>query len=169
MVRCDSSHRKIDLPDSIFMSNDMSLFYKILNPAIAGLLRSPLHGIASGNLMLVTFTGRKSGKTYTTPVRYVKKGEDILCFTAPYIPWWRNLTGGAEVALLIEGRSNRYRATALVNEKERIRENLNHYFSVFPGDTMFYGLKLDKEKKLGPAQLEKAMSAMIVIEASKIK
>lgn len=151
------------------MHDDMSLFYKILNPAIAGLLRSPLHGIASGNLMLVTFTGRKSGKTYTTPVRYVRKGEDILCFTAPYIPWWRNLTGGAEVALLIDGKSDRYRATALIDETDRIRENLNHYFSVFPGDAMFYGLKLDRQKTLNPVQLEKAMSAMIVIEANKIQ
>lgn len=151
------------------MSDDMNLFYKILNPAIAGLLRSSLHGIASGNLMLVTFTGRKSGKTYTTPVRYVRKGEDILCFTAPAIPWWRNLTGGAEVDLLIEGKTGRYLATALVDEPESIPENLNHYFSVFPGDAMFYRLKLDRQKRLDPAELEKAMAAMIVIEARRVR
>lgn len=146
----------------------MNLFYKILNPAISSLLRSGAHGIASGNLMLITFTGRKSGKVRTTPVRYVRKGEAILCFTAPAIPWWRNLTGGADVELLIEGASARYFATALVDERDRIRENLIHYFSVFPRDTMFYHLKLDKTGKLDAAELDKAMKNIVVIEARKI-
>jgi hypothetical protein len=150
------------------MREHMNPFYKILNPAIACLLRGPLHRIVSGNLMLITFTGRKSGKTYTTPVRYVSKGADILCFTTPVIPWWRNLVGGAEVDLLIKGESGRYLATALVDEPERIRENLNHYFSVFPGDAMFYYLKLDRQKRLGPEALQKAMRKMVVIEARRL-
>ena len=29
-------------------------------------LRSPLHGMVSKTVLLITFTGRKSGKTYTT-------------------------------------------------------------------------------------------------------
>lgn len=146
----------------------MNPFYKILNPVITCLLRGPLHRIVSGNLMLIGFTGRKSGKRYTTPVRYVQKGEDILCFTTPVIPWWRNLLGGAEVDLLIRGESGRYLATALVDQPERIRENLNHYFSVFPGDAMFYFLKLDSQKQLGPEALQKALRNMVVIEAKKL-
>lgn len=31
---------------------------------------SPLHGLLSRQLLLVTFTGRKSGKTFTTPAMY---------------------------------------------------------------------------------------------------
>ena len=34
------------------------------------ILRSPLHGMVSKYLTLITFTGRKSGKNYTTPVSY---------------------------------------------------------------------------------------------------
>lgn len=36
---------------------------KFINSAVALLLRSPLHSIASKSLMLLTFTGRKSGKS----------------------------------------------------------------------------------------------------------
>jgi hypothetical protein len=32
------------------------------------LLRSPLHGLLSGMLMLLSYTGRKSGRTYTIPI-----------------------------------------------------------------------------------------------------
>ena len=41
---------------------------RLLNPLLAALLRSPLHRLASKNLMLLTVTGRKSGRTYTLPV-----------------------------------------------------------------------------------------------------
>ena len=42
----------------------------IFNPFMVWLLRSPLHKLASKNTLLITFTGRKSGKKYTTPVNY---------------------------------------------------------------------------------------------------
>ena len=41
---------------------------KLYNPFVGALLRSPLHGFMSNSTMLLTYTGRKSGKTYTTPV-----------------------------------------------------------------------------------------------------
>lgn len=143
----------------------MNPFYKILNPLISRLLRSRWHGLASAHLMLLTFTGRKTGTRRTTPVRYVRKGELILCFTTPAIPWWRNLVGGAAVELLIAGQRMPCYATALVDDTARITENLHYYFSLFPGDALFYHLKLDKQKKLAPAALQKALRHMVVIEA----
>jgi len=41
-----------------------------LNPLMRALLRSPLHGLLSGMLMLLSYTGRKSGKVYTIPIGY---------------------------------------------------------------------------------------------------
>lgn len=36
-----------------------------MNPIMKGLLRSPLHRLLSGTLMLLTYTGRKTGTPYT--------------------------------------------------------------------------------------------------------
>ena len=36
----------------------------LLNHFMSAVLRSPLHPMASRSVMLITFTGRKSGKTY---------------------------------------------------------------------------------------------------------
>ena len=48
------------------------------NGIIKGLLRSPLHRLMSTSTLLITYTGRKSGQVYTTPVNYVQKGQDVL-------------------------------------------------------------------------------------------
>lgn len=47
--------------------------FKLINPMIARLLRSPFHRGLSKHLMLLTFRGRKSGQRYTTPVGYLQK------------------------------------------------------------------------------------------------
>jgi len=45
------------------------------NPIMKWILGSPLHRVVSKSTMLVTFTGRKSGKQYTIPVNYVREGD----------------------------------------------------------------------------------------------
>ena len=37
-----------------------------VNRAMKLVLRSPMHGLVSKTVLLITFTGCKSGKTYTT-------------------------------------------------------------------------------------------------------
>ncbi|MFW5919293.1 MAG: nitroreductase/quinone reductase family protein [archaeon] len=76
--------------------------YEIINPAMAALLRSPLHGLVSDSLMLITFTGRKSGDEYTTPVGYWVKDGTVIVMT--HSPWWRNLKGGQPVTLRLQGK-----------------------------------------------------------------
>ena len=54
----------------------MSAFMKIGNTFIKLFLRSPLHRMMSKSTLLITFTGRKSGNKYTTPVNYSLEGKD---------------------------------------------------------------------------------------------
>lgn len=49
----------------------MERFSQLMNCVPQLLLRSPLHGLMSNRYLLITFTGRKSGKRYTTPVAYL--------------------------------------------------------------------------------------------------
>jgi len=77
---------------------------RLYNPLVASLLCSPLHALISGSVLLLTFQGRGSGRTYTTPVNYVRDGEDLLLVAARDHTWWKNLRGGAPVKLRIRGR-----------------------------------------------------------------
>ena len=67
------------------------------------LLRSRLHGLLSGGLMLVTVTGRRSGRRYTTPVNYVRRDDVLTVFSRSERTWWRNLRGGAPVTVRLKG------------------------------------------------------------------
>ena len=53
----------------------------IVNSTMKFVLRSPVHGMVSKTILLITFTGRKSGKTYSTPVSYSQTGDQVAIFT----------------------------------------------------------------------------------------
>lgn len=72
------------------------------NDFMAWVLRSPLHGMLSGNTLLITFTGRKTGKRYTTPINFYREGEYLWAVSSRDRTWWRNLQGGAPVDLLLK-------------------------------------------------------------------
>jgi hypothetical protein len=71
----------------------------LVNPIVRLILRSPVHRLLSGSIALITYRGRKSGKTYTLQAQYVQA--DGLIYILPGAPeqktWWRNLRGGAPV------------------------------------------------------------------------
>ena len=72
------------------------------NDFMSWVLRSPLHGMLSDGMMLITVTGRKTGKTYTTPVGFYEEDGYLWVVTSRDRTWWRNLQGGANVNLLLK-------------------------------------------------------------------
>ncbi len=86
-------------------------FYRVVNPAMTGLLRSPLHGLLSKSLMLLIYEGRKSRKRYIIPVGYVERDNKLYVFT--HSAWYKNFIGGAPVALRLRGELVRGTATVV--------------------------------------------------------
>ena len=72
------------------------------NDFMAWVLRSPFHGMLSNGMMLITFTGRKTGRKYTTPISYYREGDFLWVVSSRDRNWWRNLRGGADVNLLLK-------------------------------------------------------------------
>ena len=116
--------------------------------------------------MLITFTGRKSQRLFTTPVRYVCAGDTVRCFTSAETLWWRNLRGGADVILRLKGQDKRYHATVIENDPDHTREALIHYLGLFPQDAAYHDIRLNKDKSLVSDDLEHASKNSIVVEAS---
>lgn len=119
--------------------------------------------------MLITFTGRKSGRQFTIPVRYLQVGETVRCFTSAESQWWRNLRGGADVVLRIEGRDAPYHATAVENDPEEVKKSLRHYLGMFPQDAAYHDVRLNRDKSLVSEDLEKASRSAILVEAKPIR
>src|SRR5512139_1788572 len=72
------------------------------NDFMSWVLRSPLHGMLSNSMMLITVKGRKTGKEYTLPVNYYRQNGNLWVLTNRDRTWWRNLQNGAEVSLLLK-------------------------------------------------------------------
>ena len=143
--------------------------FVIINPIMRFLLRSPLHVFWSDSLMLITFTGRKSGRQFTTPVRYVRSDDKVYAFTAKENQWWRNLRGGADVVLRTRGEDAGYRAVSIDDDQETIRQWLIQYLGLFPQDAVYHNIRLNKDKSLNEEDLARAVPEAVVVEATPLR
>jgi len=70
--------------------------------------------------MLITVSGRKTGRLYTTPVNYVCEGDTITVVSRTHRKWWRNLRGGAPVAVRVAGKDLKGVGEVVVDDKEAV-------------------------------------------------
>jgi hypothetical protein len=75
--------------------------FRILNPTLKFLLRSPLHRAVSRSIMILIFEGRKTGRRYDIVVFYHEEGGKLYAFSNT--GWGKNFIGGAPVALRLRG------------------------------------------------------------------
>lgn len=132
-----------------------------LNRTMIWLLRSPFHRMVSGSVMLITFTGRKSGKRYTIPVSYTQQGEAIIAFT--HSDWAKNLRNGAAVTLRLQGRDVQGVAHAITNDPATILPYLRIHLRQLTRDLRFYHVRLDANGQPDEADLAKAAETSVLI------
>jgi hypothetical protein len=88
----------------------------LLNAPVAAMANSRIFGrIVGRNVAVITYTGRRSGRTISTPVAYRRKGDELEI--AANIPdaksWWRNFTGdGAPLTVQLNGTERSGHAVA---------------------------------------------------------
>jgi hypothetical protein len=75
---------------------------KAVNVPMRAVLRLPFATPVSASLMLVSYTGVKSGKAYLQPVSYARDGATLL--TPGGGRWTLNLKNGRKVRLRLRGR-----------------------------------------------------------------
>ena len=140
--------------------------FVIINRAMRLLLRSPLHPLVSRSLMLISFKGRVTGRSYTTPVRYVRDGEKIRCYTSRDARWWPNLKHEPAVVLRIRGRDVRCSASVIDDDPAAVRTLLASYLAEFPGDAVYHDVGLDRDRTPLTEDLDRAASHSIIVEAT---
>ena len=84
-----------------------------LNALMRVMLRTPgLQTLVGKGTALITFTGRKSGRTYSTPISYIRKGDRVLLTGHVTRQWWRNLAADPTPTIRLAGTD--YVGTATV-------------------------------------------------------
>ena len=91
--------------------------------------------------MLVTFSGRKSGKAFTVPTNYVRDDDKLLVTSLCARTWWRNLRGGAPVTVRLQGRD--YSEGKAIEDLDAVTEGLRAYFHRVPQWAKYSSVTLD--------------------------
>jgi len=142
--------------------------FGFINIVVRALLKSPFHSLMSGSVLLISYTGRKSGKDYTTPVRYVRTDTGIRCFTSEEVQWWRNVKAKPRVILRVRGVSGQYQASILEDDPAAIRRHLTDYLAIFPQDAAYHEIHLNQDGSLNGEELDVASRKAIVVDFAKV-
>ena len=132
------------------------------NPIMIWLLRSPLHGMVSRNLILVSVKGRKSGKVISVPTNYLRDGNALWVISWRDRTWWRNLRGGANVQVRLAGKGVKG-CGRVIEEQEAVAHSLLEYYGKVPGLAKYVGVGLDAANQPVPADCEHAAEKMVMI------
>jgi len=97
----------------------------LFNAPVAAIASSPRLGARlRRSVTLITYTGRRSGRTFSIPVAYRRRGDENIDINAN-LPeaktWWRNFVGdGAPISLTLDGAERAGHAVAHQDDKGRV-------------------------------------------------
>lgn len=115
--------------------------------------------------MLLTVTGRTSGRTFTFPVQYVERDGEILVLAgrATTKSWWRNLREPAPVRMRLRGRDLAGTAHTIV-DPDGVAEGLQEFARRFPRSAKALGMpSLDRNAVPDPDALARATSGNVLV------
>jgi deazaflavin-dependent oxidoreductase (nitroreductase family) len=132
------------------------------NPMMIWLLRSPLHGLISNHVMLLTVTGRKTGKSISTPINYLRDGDTLWVVSWRDRKWWRNLRGGGEVQVLLADKAVQARGQ-VVEEEKAVAQSLYDYYQKAPKIAKYVQVGLDPSGQPIRADCDCAAQKMVTV------
>ena len=157
-----------------------ALFYQALNVPMRVLLRSPLHGLASANLCILSYTGRRSGRPFDTPLSYVRDGGRVLLLSSVDTRWWTNFLppklppkgpstkdpdwNGEPTRILAAGETLRGRGRTIQHDREHLHASVRHFLTALPRDAVVYGIGLDGERRPKDADLARALDRLVMVQ-----
>ncbi len=125
------------------------------------LLRSPLHGLLSNRLMLLSYHGWRTERRDTIPVGYFPWNDGVLAFS--FARWWVNLRDGQPTQLTIRGREHSATAT-VYDQTDDVAARLVEFTARFgPKAARGLILGLPAERQANQAELARAAARTAVI------
>ena len=135
---------------------------KVLNPFVTALLKSPIQGFISKDILLIHFQGRKSGRWFATPVSYVQDGNRLRVLTDA--PWWKNLRDRPAARVHLRGTELAVHATTRSGGGEYICEAMKDFFTRVPRDARYASVRLDKDGKPNEEDIAVAAPHTVLLE-----
>jgi deazaflavin-dependent oxidoreductase (nitroreductase family) len=136
---------------SVVVSRVLQTVVRYFTPFMRLVLGSRVHRMMSGRLMLLSFTGRRTGRSYTTPVSYVREGTNLL------VPgggtWWKNLTSGT-ARVRLQGTWHVV-TPEVIREPVAMSAALGRMLAINPAIAAFTGIRLGSDGRPFAESLER--------------
>ncbi len=111
------------------------------NDFVKFMLKSPLQ-IFMGNTMLITVTGRKTGRKIAVPVNYYRDADAMWIISTRSRNWWRNVKDGAKVGLHVHGKEQKGFAEAILDESA-VATHVGDYIRHLPISAGALGVRIE--------------------------
>ena len=134
----------------------MSRLFTFVNPIVVALARSILYRLVSHQVVVLDFSGRRSGRRYTIPVTYMRRDGKVLCMTERKGIWWRNLQGGVPVQLTLNGRSVSTTSQVEIDNNQQIAAALRLFCLRSRISAYFAGVGFDSDGEPNSTDLSRA-------------
>jgi hypothetical protein len=115
--------------------------------------------------MLITVTGRRSGRVYTIPVGYQRDGDTLVVLVSKPSrkQWWRNFRDARPIGVLLRGRTTHGRAIVVPPVSPAFRVEIERSLHRVPGLGRQFGIAYDRRTGLTDAQLDVVANAAVVV------
>ena len=118
-----------------------------------------------GNIvMIITTTGRKTGRKITIPVGYKQDGDHIFSINKGNSNWFRNVQANGEAVIEIKGEVMKAHGTVVTDERERQR-----IFNVYRQDPASFQQLFRIPADSSEEELHKVLSEWKFMKFEKIK
>jgi CBS domain protein/F420H(2)-dependent quinone reductase len=108
---------------------------RLVNPVVRRVLRSPAHRVLSGSVLLLEYTGHRSGERHELPAMFAAAGDRLVVIAGRpgTKTWWHNFGRRPQaVTATVAGRRRTYRAVRPDAATDLYRQALETYRRRFP-------------------------------------
>jgi hypothetical protein len=138
--------------------------WRIVNPLVVLIARSPIHLLVSTQILVTQFKGRKSGNPYRVPVSFHKEENTYTCVTLRSNLWWKNLIALERTDIWLNGKLVNVELELEYEDDEVVKSNLRHLVSGNAIDAFFAKVKLNKDGSPDEKSLDDAAKIHTVLK-----
>jgi deazaflavin-dependent oxidoreductase (nitroreductase family) len=110
------------------------------NDFVQLVLRSPFYSVL-GDTMLISVTGRKTGRNISLPVNFYRQGNTLWVISSRERSWWRNLLACPDVLLHLRGQDYVGSSQVILDEAS-VAAQLAEYVRRMPMSARALGVRM---------------------------
>lgn len=136
-----------------------------INRLLATILRSPFHGLASRQNLLISYRGRRTGLVHELPVRFAAadRGYVVRIGRPEAKRWWRNFSEPWPLTVLVRGRSIAATGHAVGGESDEGTALAGAYFARYRGSARHQSLRVRKGDTPSREDVRRAATGLLFL------